>query len=159
MLTLLFLFPSDGMAGFAIMAANFISNDEASQNIVNAFLQRRLQYIITALKKLEIATARHRANKEAAATDSSTNDEYSVHGYVKGACAVLLSPILLLKKRWLPLSSFLSFSTFNSTLVSIWILLRNMPPAHTHIIAFIFYSTKCDISEYSNHCSFFTTQL
>jgi predicted metal-dependent hydrolase len=82
------------MTGLAIMAANFISKDEVSQNIVNAFLQRRLQYIITALKKLEVATARHRANKLASVTDSSTNDEYSVHGYIKGAYVVLHSSII-----------------------------------------------------------------
>jgi hypothetical protein len=96
------------------MAANFISKDEVSQNIVNAFLQRRLQYIITALKKLEIATARHRANKAAVVIDSSTNDEYSVHGYIKGAYFTFHSPILLLKKRRRLLVFFpsLSFSSF-----------------------------------------------
>ena len=91
------------------MAANFISKDEVSQNIVNAFLQRRLQYIITALKKLEVATARHRANKEAAVTDTLTNDEYSVHGYIKGAYVVLPSPLHYLKREFAaPILLFLS---------------------------------------------------
>jgi predicted metal-dependent hydrolase len=98
------------MAGFAIMAANFISKDEVSQNIVNEFLQRRLQYIITSLKKLEIATARHRANMEAAVTDSATNDEYSVHGYIKGAYVVPYSPLHYLKREVAAL--FFSFFLF-----------------------------------------------
>ena len=38
-------FLSDDVAGFAIMAANFISKDEVSQNIVNAYIQRRLQHV------------------------------------------------------------------------------------------------------------------
>ena len=73
------------------MAANFISKDEVSQNIVNAFIQRKLQHAITALKRVETATARHRAVKKPIKAQSPINDEYSVHGYIKGTCIMLLS--------------------------------------------------------------------
>ena len=75
------------------MAANFISKDEVSQNIVNAFIQRRLQHVITTLKRLETATARHRATKKSSTRYSSIGDEYSVQGHIKGLYIMLLSPL------------------------------------------------------------------
>lgn len=140
------------------MAANFISKDEVSQKIVNAFLQRRLQYIITALKKLEIATARHRANKEAAVTDSSTNDEYSVHGYIKGAYIVLRDTLHYLKKRR---RLSLSNSSFYSTIY--WFRFRYYnATCLTHTRTLTALISLCIIqsviSKYSKHFPFFTTQ-
>ena len=97
----------DDVAGFAIMAANFISKDEMSQNIVNTFIQRKLQHAITALKRVETATARHRAVKKLTRAQSPIGDEYSVHGYIKGACIMFLSLLHLFEGNSRYVMSFL----------------------------------------------------